>query len=240
MATRQHATLQKPGLQSWIPARLNEMLAADPAGARPIHAAISIALIMMYGGAMGSFGLWENGSSANNWLQVLYSAVKVPLLLGATFALSLPCFFVFNAIAGVAGDFREVMKTLVATQSPLSVLLGSLSPLTLMMYASGGGYLTGVLFNAAMFAAASLGILPVVRRNYRLLIRRNPTHRRMAALWMLLYSFVGIQMGWSLRPFIGDPNNVTEFFRSNGWGNAYVVILEILMNATTLSTAYGS
>lgn len=129
---------------------------------------------MVYGGAMGSFGLWESGSSAN----------------------------------------------------------------TLMMYASGGGYLRSILFNGAMFGAASLGILPVVRRNYRLLIRRNPTHRRMAVLWMLLYSFVGIQMGWSLRPFIGNPNYITEFFRSNGWDNAYVVLLEILMKATAIRTTY--
>lgn len=239
--TAPHRTiLQEPGLQSWFPARLNEMLAADPARVRPVHAAISLMLMMIYGGAMGSFGLWESGSTANNWLQVLYSAVKVPLLLGATFALSLPCFFVFNAIAGVAGDFRDVMKTLTATQSPLSVLLGSFASLTLMMYASGGSYLTGILFNAAMFGAASLGILPVVRRNYSLLIRRNPTHRRMAALWILLYSFVGIQMGWALRPFIGNPNDVTEFFRTNGWGNAYVAIMEILMQVTTFGTAYGS
>jgi hypothetical protein len=42
----------------------------------------------------------------------------------------------------------------------------------------------------------------------------------------LIYAFVGIQMGWVLRPFIGQPGVPTTFFRPGAWGNAYVELWE--------------
>ena len=32
-----------------------------------------------------------------------------------------------------------------------------------------------------------------------------------------------------LRPFIGSPNAAVAFFRSDAWGNAYVVIVQLVM-----------
>jgi hypothetical protein len=40
---------------------------------------------------------------------------------------------------------------------------------------------------------------------------------------------VGIQMGWLLRPFVGDPRSPTRFFREDTWGNAYVKVVEMVL-----------
>ena len=53
----------------------------------------------------------------------------------------------------------------------------------------------------------------------------------MSEIWLLIYAFVGIQMAWVLRPFIGDPHSPTHFFREGAWGNAYVEIVHIIMRA---------
>jgi hypothetical protein len=50
----------------------------------------------------------------------------------------------------------------------------------------------------------------------------------MLRAWLVLYVFVGIQMGWILRPFIGEPARPTQFFREEGWSNAYVVVMEMI------------
>lgn len=44
---------------------------------------------------------------------------------------------------------------------------------------------------------------------------RKPEERARAVfrIWMLIYGVVGAQMGWILRPFIGDPNIPFEWFR---------------------------
>ncbi len=47
----------------------------------------------------------------------------------------------------------------------------------------------------------------------------------MLRIWLVIYVFVGIQMGWVLRPFIGDPRMPVQFFREGSWSNAYEVVI---------------
>ena len=44
--------------------------------------------------------------------------------------------------------------------------------------------------------------------------------RNVVRLWILVYAFVGSQMAWTLRPFIGAPGLQFELFRQLG-GNFY-------------------
>lgn len=108
------------------------------------------------------------------------------------------------------------------------VVLAVLAPYTALFYASSSYYQAAILFNAVMFGAASLTGQFLLLRFYRPLIRRNERHRWMARVWILVYAFVGIQMGWVLRPFIGNPSEPAEFVRTGAWSNAYVVILGLV------------
>lgn len=176
---------------------------------------------VMYGLTLGAYG----GITPDRWEQMAYSAVKVPALLLLTFALGLPSFFVVHALLGLAGDFPEAVRALLRTQAALTVVLASLAPVTAVWYASvpagEAGYEGAKLFNAGMFGVASLAGQAVLRRAYRPLIERDARHRWLLGLWLGIYAFVGVQMAWLLRPFIGDPDLPTRFFRPDAWGNAY-------------------
>jgi hypothetical protein len=180
-----------------------------------------------YGGVMGAFG----GFSADRPLQILFSAVKVPLLIGVTTALAMPSFFVLNTLLGLRDDFAAAARAVVATQSAVAVVLASLSPYTALWYASTTDYDEGIAFNALMFAVASASAQWVLRRRYARLVARDPRHRVVMWAWLGAYAFVGIQMGWVLRPFIGQPGAAVTFFREDTWGNAYVKLVEILWRA---------
>ena len=172
---------------------------------------------VIYGMTMGSFG-------GRGW-QAVYSGVKVPMLLVVTFALSLPSFFVLNSLRGLRPDFPAVLQALIATQSALTVVLAALAPLTAVWYVSVRDYDAALAFNAGAFAVASFAGQFWLRRAYKTLIRRDPRHRLMFWSWLLIYAFVGIQMGWVLRPFVGSPTATTQFFRADAWGNAYVELI---------------
>ena len=43
-------------------------------------------------------------------------------------------------------------------------------------------------------------------------------------VWILIFGFVGTQMAWSLRPFVGSPELGFELFRQNREGNFYKAI----------------
>lgn len=180
----------------------------------------------VYGAVMGSFG----GQAA----QMACSAIKVPLLLPATLGLSLPSFFLLNTLLGVRADFARALRAVLGSQAALAVLLLALAPLTGFWYASSADYEAAILFNALMFALASLGAQVVLVRSYRPLIAADRRHRWPLRAWVVVYAFVGIQMGWVLRPFVGRPGGPIQFFRPDAWDNAYVVVARLIWRFLTL------
>lgn len=183
-----------------------------------------VAFGLLYGAAMGCFG----GLGGERWAQIMYSACKVPLLLIVSFCFALPPFFVMNTLLGARDDFAFVLRAILETQAGLSIVLVSLAPLTLGFYVSFTNYEAAVLFNLLMFAIASFSAQIILRRRYRWLIARRPIHQRLMWAWLACYGFVGVQMGWVLRPFIGAPNASTSFFRAGAWGNVYEVLLSMV------------
>ncbi len=190
-------------------------------------AATMVVFGMTYGAVMGSFG----GVLGPRAWQVVFAAVKVPLLLAATSAIALPSFFVLNTLMGLRSDFVEAVRALAATQAGLAVILASLAPFTLLWYASWDDYSNAILFNGLMFAVASFAAQVLLRGYYRPLIERNHRHRWMLWTWIVIYVFVGIQMGWVLRPFVGDPGGQVQFLREGAWGNAYQVVARLIYRA---------
>src|SRR5688572_19713005 len=81
---------------------------------------------LAYGAVMGPYA----GPVGPRVTQMLFSAVKDPLLLLLTFAISLPSFFVLNTLLGVRDDFGDAVRALVATQAALTIILASLAPIT--------------------------------------------------------------------------------------------------------------
>ena len=198
--------------------------AADGLRARWLLPAMVLLFGPLYGAFMGSFHL----DSPERLLMVLYSALKVPLLLFATSVLCLPGFFVLNTVLGLRDDLRAALRAILAGQAALSVVLASLAPITRFWYVSVESYRGALLFNAGVFTVAALAGQMVMRRFYRPLIRKNRHHRIMLIAWLVLYAFVGMQMGWMFRPFIGDPHMPPAFFRDEPFTNAYVVIAALI------------
>jgi hypothetical protein len=197
----------------------------DAAGAAMIVRLLGTIVLfgMIYGATMGAFG--------GRGMQSLYAAVKVPMLLIVTFAISLPSFFVLNSLRGLRGDFGDALQALLATQAGLTIVLASLAPITAFWYVSNNDYDAALAWNTGAFAVASFAGQAWLRRAYRPLIDRNPRHRAMLWAWLGIYAFVGIQLGWVLRPFVGSPTATPQFFRADAWGNAYVHVLGRLFHA---------
>jgi hypothetical protein len=178
----------------------------------------------LFGAVMGSFA--AHGLPRPQ--QMLYSAIKVPMLLGVSFALTLPSYFLFCTLTGLRGEFRLAVRAIVTAQAGLAIALAALCPFVLLWYASSADYSSAILFNGVMFAAASAAGQVLLRRFSRALIDRNPGHRRAIRLWLIVYTFVAIQMAYVLRPFVGGPDSATTFLRHEAWGNAYVVVWNLV------------
>ena len=185
---------------------------------------------------MGSFG-WVAGKRilSEQLLQLLFSATKMPLLIGSTVLLSLPSFFVFNLLLGLGDDFANVVRCIFGSLASFALTVVTFAPFTLLFYFVIGHYSASyqwaVLFNALMFAFAAAASQWVMWRGYRPLVLKNGNHMWGLLTWVATFAFVGIQMGWTLRPFIGSPVKHISFFRDEPFSNAYLAVIRVIQAA---------
>ena len=193
------------------------------AGGLPLRSLLAIFFVagFVYGLAMGSFGLRP--------LQMLFSALKVPLLLVVSSLVVLPSFFVLNTVLGLRDDLASALKGIIAAQVTMSVSLCALARITLVAYASSGDYRFALNFNGLPFLVALCCGYVTLGRHYRPLVARNRQHRVARAAWLGLYAFVAIQAAWVMRPFVGDPSLPPALLREEAWSNAYVEIIADLV-----------
>jgi hypothetical protein len=180
-----------------------------------------------YGAVMGSWRVFEPGRI----VLVLIVASKMPLLICGTTLICMPGFFVLNTVLGLRADFAAAMRAVLAGQAALCAALLSLAPVTRFVYMCGVDHRTAILFNAAMFTLATVAAQVVMFRRYRPLMERRREHAVMLWVWVGMYAFVGMQMGWMLRPFIGNPAIRPTFFREEPFTNAYVVIVRLIFGS---------
>ncbi len=189
---------------------------------------VQIALVVL-GGAftgalMGSYALWNGGGV----LFALWGALKVPLLLGLSGALCFPVLRVLSFLLGIGEQFQTATRALIGVSATFACVLAAMSPLTLLVYASGASYRgalewsIGVWIFAALVAGmrARTALAPQLKREKRL--------RVLGAWGFTLWAFVAVQAGWSLRPFIGRPDAPPQFLRHDALSNVYVGLWKLM------------
>jgi len=175
----------------------------------------SIVFLALFGAVMGStHSLW----------QALSSAAKLPILFLATLIVSSPTLYFFNVLFGSNQSLTQNVALILTAITVTSVLLLSFAPIVLFFLLTTSGYQFFKLLNVGIFAVcASMGVL-FLSQGMAIVSasgKEGSTARLVVMwLWVLVYAFVGSQMAWTLRPFIGAPSMKFELFRQLG-GNFY-------------------
>ncbi|MBW4489829.1 MAG: actin-binding WH2 domain-containing protein [Trichocoleus desertorum ATA4-8-CV12] len=180
-------------------------------------------LFTVYGAVIGSF---------TGGLQILASAVKLPALYLITLVICLPTLYFFNILFGSNRSFAQHFALLLASVSLISLLLCSFAPITLFFRLSVLDYQFFKLLNVVIFAITGLigvnAFYQSMKQPPELESQADDkTRQKILQLWLVLYGFVGSQMGWILRPFFGAPNKNFELFR-NLEGNIYSHVLDTM------------
>jgi len=182
-------------------------------------------------------------------LQALASAIKLPMLYLLTLAVCLPTLYLFNLLGGGRLSPRQALALVLAAISVTALLLLPFAPVALFFLVTLDNYYFYKLFNVALLALTSgIGLFMLVdgaqelNRSARQQFEASadsdttlakqqimrPVSTALLPVWLLLYSFVGTQLAWTLRPFFGNPDVSFQLFRSGG-GNFYVGVLETIV-----------
>ncbi len=179
----------------------------------------SVAFLALYGAVMGStHSLW----------QALSSAAKLPILFLATLIVCSPTLYFFNVLFGSKQSLSQNIALILTAITVTAVLLLSFAPIALFFLLTTSHYQFFKLLNVGIFTiAGSMGAvflgqgMQVVAASGK---EGDSARRWVLRLWILIYAFVGSQMAWTLRPFIGAPSMKFELFRQLG-GNFYANVL---------------
>jgi hypothetical protein len=166
------------------------------------------------------------GLGAQNGIQALITAIKLPLIHLATGLICLPTLYYFSLLFHSRLRFLQAVTLILSAQMVSAILALGTAPISLLFWLSGAGPSFLIVLNAAIIALCTgLGLTFLVRgalytHEYALeddpprqvsllkwagMFFRGPFRSAVMLCWIGIYSLSGMQLCWALRPILGLP-----------------------------------
>ncbi|MEA5567348.1 actin-binding WH2 domain-containing protein [Anabaena sp. UHCC 0399] len=184
---------------------------------------LSILLSSIYGLVMGMY---------NGVLQALSSAIKLPILFLFTALICVPSLYTFNVLLGQRFKFLQTVALMMMTLGTTTILLVSLAPIAFFFtLTTPDNYQFLSLMHVLIFALCGIyGVRYLYRGSSYIAFRmEQPLNNLLLRLWIVIYAIVGMQLGWRLRPFIGNQGIPFELLRNEMGGNFYITVWKSLL-----------
>jgi hypothetical protein len=176
-------------------------------------AATIVAGCALYGAVVG---LWRAPE------QALYTAIKMPLLIFLTCGLNALLNGLLAHVLGAGLGFRQCALIILMSFTIAALVLACFSPIALFILinapplaSAGAGAAHSLVLLMDVLLVAYAGVL--ANRRLLQLLRQvcvSPAAgTRVFWSWLAGNLFLGAQLAWVLRPFIGDPSLTVQFLR---------------------------
>jgi hypothetical protein len=176
-----------------------------------------------YGLVMGSY---------NSVLQAISSALKLPTLIFVTLLICFPSFYIVQLLLGSKMRIRQLAIMLLGGFVMLTTILTAFAPISLFFQLSGSPYAFLQLLHFGIFAFAGFWSMRVVAEALQNAFEKKNIYPKIGItvfrIWIFILAFVGIQLSWNLRPFIGSQEMAFEWFRQGTQGNIYATLLSAI------------
>ena len=209
-------------------------LAAWTADWRVSNVTRDVALIVLGAGAFGAaLGCWRAP-----W-QAVFAGIKLPLIMLLTAAGNAMLNAMLAPLLGLRLHFRQSFLAILASFALASAILGAVSPLAAFVIWNAPPLAAGaddwarnstthgeiLLLLVVMIAFAGIAANLRLLQLLRALAGDSATSWRVLLAWLAGNLFLGSQLSWVLRPFIGNPAMPVEFLRADAFhGNFYETV----------------
>lgn len=194
-----------------------------------------IAAIILGAGTYGAaMGWWRDPQ------QALYVAIKFPLIILMTTFGNVLINGMFAPLLGLNIPFRQSFSAILMSCTIAAAILGAFSPLIAFLVWNAPDLasknVSGSVYNFILLTHVGIIALAGMTGNarlFQLLVRLGGTRTvalRVQLAWMAGNLFLGSQLSWILRPFIGIPTLPVEFFRKSALhGNFFEAVYRSLL-----------
>lgn len=183
-----------------------------------LRALVLVALLVLavgaavFGGVLGSY---------RGGLQILYSAIKLPVAWLATLALCVPAFYAVTVAFGRPSPVRELVALVLGATARAALTLLAFAPVLWLWIDLGASYRESAMAAVVAYAVAGFAGLGVLLRG----LGARGQGLATAGAFVVLFGLAGGQTAWSLRPYLGRPSQEhVPFVRAPEGGFAGAVI----------------
>jgi len=174
----------------------------------------------LYGVVMGSY---------NGFLQAMSSGIKVPLLLSLAILICFPAFFIIQYALGSKLGFCQMFMIILSGFVITGLIMLSFAPIVIFFLITGCNYSFLKLLHVAIFALSGFFGMKTILDALRFSCEKKNVYPKVGVVifrfWIIILAFVGMQLAWNLRPFIGSRDLPFELFRKRE-GNFYIAVFQ--------------
>ena len=188
------------------------------------YAIVATTSTLVFGALYGAvMGVYAGG------IQILYDAIKIPMLLLIALYVSLPTYYVLNGILGGELSLRQMAVLFMVSVTVMAIMMIAFLPVTLFFTLTTpertfATYAFTVLLNVLFFALAGLTAVSYLLNGFSRIHGENKKWVPAMMIGSLVLAFVGTQLAWVLRPYF---HVSLEFLRPPS-GNFYIALFELI------------
>lgn len=182
--------------------------------------AIIFLFAFLYGVVMGSY---------NGFLQAIVSGFKVPLLLFLALFICFPAFYVIQYMLGSRMGFAMMINMVLSGFVVLTTIMLSFAPIVIFFMITGNNYSFLKLLHVAIMGFSGVFGMRTMIEALKFSCEKKNVYPKIGIqifkFWVVVFAFVGMQLAWNLRPFLGDKYQKFELFRARE-SNFYLAVIQ--------------
>lgn len=198
----------------------DRLLSREKAAGRIINQFLLLVLFsFLYGVSMGAY---------HSVAQAVAAGIKVTVLFSLVLVICFPAFFIIQYIIGSRLAVWQMISIVLSGFLLTTAIMLSFIPVTVFFLLTGGNYYFLQLLHIIVFLLSGVFGMKTIVDALRHACEKRAVYPQTGVVvfrfWVVIMVFVGIQLAWNLRPFLGDRGQPFELFREYE-GNFYAALI---------------
>jgi len=140
-----------------------------------------------------------------------------------------PAFYVIQYMLGSKLSLTQMINTILSGFVVLTTIMASFAPIVVFFMITGNNYAFLKLLHVGIFIFSSIFGMFTIIDALKFSCEKKSVYPKIGInifkFWVIIFAFVGMQLAWNLRPFVGDRNLPMEIFREKE-GNLYLAVFQ--------------
>jgi len=173
----------------------------------------------LYGVVMGAY---------HSFAQAIAAGAKVSVLFILALTICFPAFFIIQYILGSRLKLSQMLSIILSGLVLTTAIMVSFGPIVIIFLLTGANYYFLQLLHIAIFILSGIFGMKTIVDALKYSCEKKNVYPQTGVVvfrfWVVILAFVGIQLAWNFRPFLGGRDRPFELFREYE-GNFYAALI---------------